>query len=400
MNGYILLVVVALIAVVSATAPLTMADSKGIDRQFIVVFQNDAADAEKEAHIAHLQVENVVKFNIGDFSGYSASLSAELLAQVRESKIVKYVEQDRIMTAWQACVQQKNAEWNLDRIAERELDLDGLYNYESVAGAGVVSYVVDTGILITHTQFQGRATWGANFIDSVNTDCNGHGTHVAGTVGGVTYGVAKKTTLVAVKVLDCNGSGSNTAVISGVNFTVTDSKKRGAIAVANMSLGGGLSTALTDAVNAAVAQGVFFAVAAGNDDQNACNYSPANAASAVCVGATDIGASGVNQLDVRSYFSNWGTCVDIFAPGSDITSAWIGSNTAINTISGTSMATPHVCGVAAILRAENPSASPATINGMLNSYATNGVITLSCDGTTKTACDKSPNRLLYSACDA
>jgi len=397
MKASIVLLATLLVAV-SAVAPLAMGGSIGIHQKYIVVFQDNVTETDRAAHMAQVRVENYASFSIGSFSGYSAVLSDVVLSQVRESDIVSYVEQDKVIDAWQACSQQKNADWGLDRIGERVLNLDGKYNYDADAGSSVTAYIIDTGILITHNELQGRAIWGANFVDDVNTDCNGHGTHVAGTVGGITYGVAKKTTLIAVKVLSCEGSGSNAGVIQGINWAASDAQKRKALAVANMSLGGPKSQASTDAVNAAVATGLFFAVAAGNSDLNACNFSPANAASAVCVGSTDVGGVENAQEDIRSYFSNWGTCVDIFAPGTDITSAWIGSDSAINTISGTSMATPHVCGVAALLRAQNPTASPLTINNLLDSWSTPNEIAFTCDGSTKTQCEQSPNKLLYSAC--
>jgi len=252
-----------------------------------------------------------------------------------------------------------------------------------------------TGIRITHDEFQGRASWGANFIDTLDQDCNGHGTHVAGTVAGVSYGVAKKSTVIAVKVLDCQGSGSWTAVIKGVEYTANSANRKNAKAIANMSLGGGFNKALNDAVAAAVQSGVTFAVAAGNSNDNACLYSPASEATAISVGASDISNEISSQKDVRAYYSNFGSCVDIFAPGTLIKSAWYTSNTATNTISGTSMATPHIAGVAALYLAENPSATPQEIELFLVSQSTQGVIDMQCR---TTECNKSPNKMLYSSC--
>ena len=203
------------------------------------------------------------------------------------------------------------------------------------------AYIIDTGIRTTHSQFGGRAISGYDAIDGAlpAADCNGHGTHVAGTVGGSTYGVAKAVSLVAVRVLNCSGSGSTSGVIAGIDW-VTGNHQAGQPAVANMSLGGGASSSLDTAVRNSIADGVTYALAAGNDNTNACNSSPARTAEALTVGST-------TSSDARSSFSNYGTCVDIFAPGSSITSAWHTSDTATNTISGTSMAAPHVAGAAA-----------------------------------------------------
>lgn len=248
----------------------------------------------------------------------------------------------------EAAGDQGGATWGLDRIDQRDLPLNSNYHYD-YDGSGVTAFVIDTGVRNTHNEFGGRASSGYDFIDNDNdsSDCNGHGTHVAGTIGGSTYGVAKNVNIVGVRVLNCSGSGTNSGVISGINWVKNNAQGP---SVANMSLGGGASQALDDAVNAAVAAGISFVVAAGNDNSNACNYSPARAANAVTVGST-------TSTDSRSSFSNYGTCLDIYAPGSSITSAWYNSNSATNTISGTSMASPHVAGVAALYLAENPALS-------------------------------------------
>jgi subtilisin family serine protease len=237
--------------------------------------------------------------------------------------------------------------------------------------------VIDTGIRTTHTQFGGRASNVFDAFGGSGADCNGHGTHVAGTIGGSTYGVAKSALLRGVRVLDCNGSGSTSGVIAGVDWVRNN---RINPAVANMSLGGGASSSLDTAVNNLANSGVAIAVAAGNSNTDACTQSPARAASAITVGST-------TTTDARSSFSNFGTCLDLFAPGSGILSSWFSSDTATATLSGTSMASPHVAGAAALYKQANPSATASTIRNALVNNATTNVITGAGTG--------SPNRLLY-----
>ncbi|MEV6517490.1 S8 family serine peptidase [Micromonospora chalcea] len=306
-------------------------------------------------------------------TGYSAKMTAAQARRLAADPAVAYVEQDRVMTTQGT---QTGATWGLDRIDQRNLPLNSTFTYPNTA-SNVRAYIIDTGIRTTHSDFGGRATWGTNTVDTNNTDCNGHGTHVAGTVGGTKYGVAKSVRLVAVKVLNCSGSGTTAGVISGVNWVTSNAVKP---AVANMSLGGGASTTLDNAVANSINSGITYALAAGNSSANACNSSPARVAAAITVGAT-------TSTDARASYSNYGSCVDIFAPGSSITSAWRTSDTATNSISGTSMASPHVAGAAALVLSANTSYTPAQVASYLTSNATTGKVTSPGSG--------SPNRLLF-----
>jgi serine protease len=308
--------------------------------------------------------------------GFAVALPATAAAAIARNPRVRYVEQDSIMSI---VATQPNATWGLDRIDQRDRPLDGSYTYNTNA-VNVDVYVIDTGIRSTHVEFGNRVTNGFYSINDGRgtADCHGHGTHVSATIGGAIYGVAKSVELHPVRVLDCNGSGTTSGVIAGVNWVTANHTSP---AVANMSLGGGASTALDDAVRNSIASGVTYAIAAGNSNANACNSSPARVAQALTVGST-------TSTDARSSFSNFGTCVDIFAPGSSITSAWSTSDTATNTISGTSMASPHVAGVAALYLANNSSALPSAVHSAIVNNASLNKLTGIGTG--------SPNRLLYS----
>jgi subtilisin family serine protease len=299
-------------------------------------------------------------------NGFAAELNQGQLNALQHSPAVAYIEEDGVATA---SVVQAGATWGIDRVDARS-GLSTTYTY-TATGAGVTSYIIDTGIDLGHSEFVGRVTKGFDAFTDGNDDCNGHGTHVAGTVGGTTYGIAKATSLVAVRVLDCQGSGAWSGVVAGIDWVA---QNRQLPAAANMSLGGGASTTVDDAVKRMIAAGVTSVVAAGNGNflgmaQDACKYSPARVPDAVTIGAT-------TKTDAKTSFSNYGNCVDFFAPGSGITSAWIGAGvTETNTISGTSMAAPHVAGVAAQYLQLNPAATPLQVRDALFAATTKGVVT-------------------------
>jgi len=360
-------------------APVVGRSAPGaIDGRYIVVMKQQvsrttAGDARRAAVDNGARITHQYRTAL---TGFSAKLPDRALRALRANPAVAYIEADRRVSI---DGDQSGATWGLDRIDQRNLPLSSTYHYDAT-GSGVKAYIIDTGVLTTHSQFTGRTASGYSAIsDGGGTvDCNGHGTHVAGTVGGTTYGVAKGVTIVPVRVLDCSGSGTDSGVIAGIDWVT--SNHTGGPAVANMSLGGGASTALDTAVNNSINDGVFYGVAAGNESTNACNGSPSRVPAAVTVGAT-------TNTDARASYSNYGSCVDLFAPGSNITSAWYSSTTATNTISGTSMATPHVVGAAALYLQGHTTASPSSVASWLTSNATTGVVTNPGTG--------SPNRLLH-----
>ncbi|MFN8441766.1 MAG: S8 family peptidase [Caldilineaceae bacterium] len=376
-----------------------------IPGQFIVVFKDNTVSAAGVSAIA----SDLVAQNGGELlqvydsalqgfaARFPAATSLDVTARLSQDARVAFVEQDTVVTlgpdespestaeaasADSIDTTQTGATWGLDRLDQRNLPLSGSFTYNR-NGTGVRAYVIDTGIHTSHSQFGGRASYGYDAVDGSlpADDCNGHGTHVAGTIGGSTYGVAKGVRLFAVRVLDCSGSGSNSGVIAGINWVRSQKQANPSVPmVANMSLGGSYSSALNTAVTNAINAGVTFVVAAGNSNANACNYSPASASGTITVGAT-------TSTDTRASYSNYGSCVDIFAPGSSITSAWYTSNTATAVLSGTSMATPHVVGVVALYLQGSPSASTATVRNAIYALATANIV--------KSAGSGSYNRLLF-----
>ena len=356
----------------AAAAPevgIARAGADAVEGSYVVTL-HEGADARGLARALQVSPRHVYTSAL---DGFAATLTDGQVRALQRNASVAAIEEDRTVTA--DAVQNTTAGLHgLDRIDQRNLPLSGTYAYGTGA-AGVTAYVIDTGIATSHSQFGTRARNVYDALGGDGQDCNGHGTHVAGTIGGSTYGVAKDVQLRGLRVLGCNGSGSTSGIIAAVDWVRANHVKP---AVANLSLGGGYSRALNTAVSNLAAAGVATAVAAGNEDQDACAVSPASASNVVTVAASD-------RTDTRASFSNHGSCVETYAPGVGVTSAWIGGGT--NTISGTSMASPHVAGVMALHKARNGDAASSAIGSWIVQNSTAGVVRSNPSGT--------PNRLLF-----
>ncbi len=356
-----------------------------VEDQYIIVLKDETPSVQaREALLQNFATQHggeLIRTYVAALNGGVIRMNEAKAKALANHPFISYIEQDsviQLIVPMGTTSQNPTPSWGLDRIDQYSLPLNSAYSYNN-DGTGVNAYVIDTGIRISHSEFNGRATLGYDVIkgNSKGGDCNGHGTHVAGTIGGINYGVAKNVNLIAVRVLNCQGSGTTSGVIAGIDWVTKNASRP---AVANMSLGGGASTSLDTAVSNSVNAGISYVVAAGNSSQDACVSSPSRVPSAITVGATD-------RTDTRPSWSNFGKCLDVFAPGVSITSAWKDSNTAVNTISGTSMATPHVAGVVALKLQGTPDATPAQIAVELIDKSTKDVAL--------NVGNNSPNRLLF-----
>lgn len=344
-------------------------------KKFLVTsVNNDSSITNSLNNVENIHIGDIT-ISVMDFNDFPLFLfenknvlSIEPDSKVSISEQLRFIGYDPISEPYlgKTYLVQDQPGWNLDRIDQRNLPLNEKYFYEVESGRNVDVYVIDTGVDISHPEFQGRAVWGANFIDGINTDCNSHGTHVAGTVGSKTYGVAKNVNIVAVKVLDCAGSGVFSAVLKGFEYVINRSKKSKNPVVVNMSLGGGKSRTIDTAMSQMLKNGIHIVVAAGNENSDACNTSPASHPGVITVGAT-------TKLDTKAPFSNWGSCVNILSPGTEILSTVPGGK--IKYLQGTSMASPAVAGVLAVLLSENPTFSTDAMKRVLSNSCTRSVVT-------------------------
>ncbi|SDJ59587.1 S8 family serine peptidase [Streptomyces indicus] len=366
----------------AGAAPVGKIENAGaegaIANSYIVTLDKDAAKAgsEKGKALAKEYGAQIERTYQKALNGYEIEATEAEAERFAADPAVESVVQNRTFKI--TATQPNPPSWGLDRIDQKTLPLNQSYTYPDKAGEGVTVYVIDTGVRISHSDFGGRASYGYDAVDNDNTaqDGNGHGTHVAGTVAGTSHGVAKKAKIVGVRVLDNNGSGTTAGVVAGIDWVTRNAVKP---AVANMSLGGGADSTLDAAVRNSIAAGITYSLAAGNESTNASTRSPARVTEGITVGAT-------TSSDAKASYSNYGSVLDIFAPGSSITSSWHTSDTATNSISGTSMAAPHVAGAAALYQAENPTATPAQVRDALVAAASTGVVTSPGTG--------SPNALL------
>jgi len=390
---------------VLVTAELTLRgtdDPTRIDGHYIVIYHENTTREAFNAHLKGVSFASSLKYtyDIGEtYKGFAAQLSPRVLEALLDDPMIHEVHCDGLASiAENSCgTTQSNApSWGIARTSHKgELDDIGLrddhYFHLDETGSGVDIYILDTGIYITHNDFGGRARYGANFVDNVPTDQNSHGTHCAGTAAGARFGLAKGANLIAVKVLNAGGSGSYSGIIAGIQWVTTTYQSSGRPAVASMSLGGTADGGMNAAVRASILAGIVYSIAAGNSNGNACNFYPASEPLAITVGSTVIASSGNTDYDARSSFSNFGTCLDIWAPGSTITSCGINGPDSSSVKSGTSMACPHVTGAIAVILGREPLITPAQAQQRMTAMAQVGLVDNAGAG--------SVNLLLYNGCD-